>query len=280
MPAKELPAPAPRDPPGSFLFSDEVIEELTDQERKHGIYTAERLPADKREAVIKLLSENRQVRDIAKLIRVAPESITAVANHPIYGPQIKSNAPLLAGKLRRVAFAQLERIERCPDLLPAASIPFATTAWIDKAELLDGRATARIEHTERIDIFGDYDAWLAELEKEYEQKIAAAAPAIGLAGEKLSAIDAELVNPGPELQLPGGPPAELEGNSELRDSSSFPQADPGELPTYAPSSSPDPGPQPVDQLRDSETPGGGSMAATRPAAPTDNPSQNFPHIDL
>ena len=267
------PLPELKDPPGSFLFSDDVIERLTDQERKYGIYTADRLPEDKRKAIIKLLGENRQVRDIATFLRVAPETITAVANHPIYSEQITHaiTAPILARTLRRCAAAQLERLDRCPDLLPASSIPFATSVFIDKAELLDGKATARIEHTTRVDIFQDYDRFLAELETEYEQKTA---PGIHSCAEKLPAIEAELVERPAIADRPDPAAAEVPGcNSKLQVSEVIHPANELDATTKCYELEPKTGEYPVQ--RELEAAGGGFHPARPPDAATDSLPQNF-----
>jgi hypothetical protein len=79
MPAPLPPLPQPEDPPGSFLFSDEEIEAITDEERRHGRYTLARLPAQKHQSNLVLLKERRSFREIARLVSVAPETVQAVA---------------------------------------------------------------------------------------------------------------------------------------------------------------------------------------------------------
>jgi hypothetical protein len=65
--------------PVLFLFSDEEIEAITDEERRHGRYTLARLPAQKHQSILVLLKERRSFREIARLVSVAPETVQAVA---------------------------------------------------------------------------------------------------------------------------------------------------------------------------------------------------------
>jgi hypothetical protein len=257
MPAPLLPAPEPQDPPGAFLFPDEIIQELTDEETKHGIYTAERLPINKRESVIQLLGEKRPVREIARLLQVHVSTITAVADR--FGSEVSDIRERLARKLRRCAWSQLERIERSPDMLPAASIPLAVKLWIDTGELLDGKATARVEHVERVDIFADFPAFCDQLAAEMETKNRA--PEIRFAAGKLPAIEADLV------EMPGSPaesPASDQHSSVSGASAQEKPADPTPFTTLLPQDPPPP-----------EGGGGGSNLPGAAQSTRDYPSQNF-----
>ena len=164
MPATRPLLPEPVEPPGRFLFDDLTISNLTDQERKHGIYTAERCPPKKREDIKQLLAELKPIREIARLCEVHQSTVTAVADK--FGQEITDIRARLARKLRRVVWSQADRLEQFPDSLPASSIPLAIKLLGEHAELLDGKATSRTEIVERIDVFSDFQAFLASLEMD------------------------------------------------------------------------------------------------------------------
>src|SRR5215831_6285734 len=87
MPAS-LPSPESQPPAGVFLFSDEQMQAITNEEEKYGRYTADRMPLQKREACILLLSEDRDISAVSRIVGVSRDSVVAVLNHPEYGRQI------------------------------------------------------------------------------------------------------------------------------------------------------------------------------------------------
>jgi len=273
MPSHSLSVPEPAEPPGSFLFSDDILKEITDEEKKFGRYTAERMPKQKRESVIQLLSEQRPVYEIARLVGVADQSVTAIANHPVYGVEVAQRIgderAIAARQLQRCRRSQLDRLERHPDLLPAASIPIAVSIFTDKAELLLGHATARVEHTERIDIFADFDAFCDELDEKYGKKTSTGNH---LGGGKFPVIELQpaeaAADPTPALESHApGPPSDV----ELQVSDARIQANPGHMPPYVTDSQPDP----AQHLEVATPPGGGSIAAARPSPSMENDTRNF-----
>ena len=253
-----MPAPVstfePEPPPGSFLFPDEIIQELTDEERKHGKYTLARLPADKRKSIVQLLIERRPWRDIQRMIEVHWETIKRVAD--FHAEEIEAGSTQFGRKLRRINWHLADRLEKHSDSFPLQAIPGAIKFIGEFAELIEGRATERVEEVHRVDIF------------EHWKKYKAAAETMGLEGGKNSVIDAELV---PELPAPAtaaaDPPGNRQGDALSDVSASTPQAN-GEAMDglscgFRPESDPpaagsDPGPTP---------PGGGSIAAG-PAHPS------------
>jgi hypothetical protein len=263
MPARQLPSPQLPDPPGSFLFSDEIIKELTDEERRTGIYTAERLPIAKRNAIIQLLGEQRGIQDIARIVQVHNSTVTAVADR--FCDEIADIRTKLARKLRRVVWGQAERLDRYPDMLPASSIPLAIKMLTETAELLEGRATTRTEHVERVDIFADWPAFLESLEMETKN----GPHGIGDAGRKNALIA------GPVIDVPAEAIADPGIDCKASVSAPIPQVNRSDVPGYVPASAA----AAADAIEGAgskpEEAGGGSTPAAGGGAATDNYTQNF-----
>jgi hypothetical protein len=269
MPAPLPPSPQPDDPAAPFLFPNDTIEKITNDELKHGRYTLARLPEKKRNNIIQLLGENRKIREVARILEVAQETVMEVLNHPEYGAEIEKrrgiDSATMARQFRRCTLAQLERAERYPEVIPPAGIALATKLWTEVAELLDGKATSRVEHTTRVDIFADYKSFLAELESEYEQKNGAA---IDCAAGKIPQIKnaPPAADPGPTIEVD----PEVATDQQSDDLAQSSQVDPGIVPSSVPTEAKKS--QPIEAF---DPPGGGSKAAVPPEAQTDNPPQNF-----
>ena len=77
-------------------------------------------------------------------------------------------------------WALADRLEKNAESFPLQSIPLAIKLIGEHAELIEGRATERIEEVHRVDIF---EHW-----KQFK-----AGHTIGLSGEKMPVMDAELV---------------------------------------------------------------------------------------
>lgn len=267
MPAPHLPAPALLEPPGSFLFSDEIIQELTDQERKFGIYTAERCPPEKRQAIIELTVQNRSARWIASTIGVHQSTVTAVRDSPEGRSKLADIRSVMARKFQRVALDQAERLEQFPDLLPASSIPLAIKMLVETAELLDGKATSRVEHVERVDIFADFQAFCATLEMDAKNERLG----IGDGGEKSALIAGGAADPGAIIDVPADLVEAPGCNSKLQGFEPIHEATAADATSLCYESKADL-PAPVQAT----TPPGGGSTFVRPGEPaTDNHTQNF-----
>jgi predicted Zn-ribbon and HTH transcriptional regulator len=266
MPAPLPPSPQPDDPAAPFLFPKDTIEEITNDELKHGRYTLARLPEKKLNNIIQLLGENRKIREVARILEVAQETVMEVLDHPEHGAEIERrrgiDSAMTARKFRRCTLVQLDRAERYPEVIPAASIPLATKLWTEMAELLDGKATSRVEHTTRVDIFADYKTFLAELESEYEQKNGLGN---GCEAGKISQIKnaPPAADPGPIIEAD----SEVATDQQSEDSSLSSQADPAIVPSSVPTES--------KKSQAIDPPGGGSSSAALGRPAMDNPPQNF-----
>lgn len=259
MPAARLPMPQPQEPPGTFLFDAETIKSLTNEEEKHGIYTPQRLDELTRRNIIELLAEQRPVHFIARVCRVHTETVTGVAD--FFATEIANLRALLARKLRRIIVGQADRLEKYPEGLPIAQVPLAIKLLGEFAELLDGKATSRVEMVERVDVFTDFQAFLARLEMETKNGTVET----GDAGGKKALIAGAAADPG------AGRESGLVLDCESSVSEAIPQAKPNEVTGCVTGSAVEtnpPGPP-------AGPPGGGSPAAAARGRATDNSSQNF-----
>lgn len=201
MPAPQLPPPEPDDPPGSFLFSDSEIDEITDAERKRGRYTLANLPPQKRQAILVLLKERRPFREVGRLVGVAWETVQAVAN--AYAAELDRAWNDFPKALRRVNWYLVDRLQQNVGSFPVQSIPLAVKLLSDTSELLEGRATARIDHTtepRRVSNLEEYERIIGTLEKKVAGRV----------------IDPD-EEPGPEMHLGAGNPAVITAGAGFDD---------------------------------------------------------------
>jgi hypothetical protein len=156
-----LPAPSdvlPESDRAPFLFSDEIIDSITADEAK-GIYTAERCPENKRNAIVNLLADGAYSRRrIAEIVQVDRRTIIAVEDR--WPLEIETLRKKTVRKMRRAVDMQLERVEENPSIIPPSSIGLFIAQLTDKAELLDGRATSRVEEVHHVDVFSDWDGFI------------------------------------------------------------------------------------------------------------------------
>ena len=139
-----------------FLFSKETIAELTEAE-KRGEYTLERLRQLRPEVIDEIIRLRGQwcgKMRIAKICRVHHKTVAAV--DAAYPEAIQDEQQKRVKRLRSAADKLVELVDDNPESVPANVRCLAASQLLDKAELLDGRATLRLEHTERVDIFSDW----------------------------------------------------------------------------------------------------------------------------
>ena len=181
MPAPLPPLIEPEPKPGDDLFSPEIMAEITNQEQKHGIYTAkrfEKLRPEQAKVCIKFLSSGMPAQEIARALNVSDRTVVAMAD--AHADEITDLEKHLAKKLRRCAHYLVERVERNPGIIPAQAIGQTVKQFFETAQLADGRPTEIIEETKRLDIYAHWERFVAGDE-------------IGLTGGKIPVRDAELV---------------------------------------------------------------------------------------
>jgi hypothetical protein len=179
--------PWPEDDPaaGSFLFSNDEIKEITDNERKRGHYNLANIPQQKLEAVLTLLQEKRSFREVGRLTGCAWETVQAIANK--YAAQIQKAWESLPQALGLTARYSIYRLQANIDSVPAAQLPQTIKSIIEAKQLLEGQATSRMEITvapRRISSVEEYEQQIAHLEKKARARMLESSQEMHLAGQK------------------------------------------------------------------------------------------------
>lgn len=250
-----MPAPLPpeRDTPEApLLFCAEVMSQLTDEEAREGKYTLARLPPEKEREIVQLLLERRSAREVQRLVHVHQETVRLVADK--HAAEIDAANTNFAKKLRRINWALADRMEKEATSFPLQAIPLAIKLNGEHAELLEGRATERVEHVVEVDIHAAWQSFKDEAEK------------IGLPGEK-NLVAAELV--------PGDAPAVVRGFGDPRSEGpgDSAQENPGPIDGFIDGSTPETG------RRAPGPPGGGSGARAHESASKDQTSQKILQLE-
>lgn len=142
----------------ALLFSPEIEALVKQEEDSTGVYTAERFrvrrPQDY-QAVIQLLGRNKGMLAIGKLLGCHHKTVAAVRDsEPEAIDMVRSKR---VSRLLTAVDLQIERLIENPGSVPFNVAGLLISQLIDKAELLDGRATARVEKVESVDIYAHYD---------------------------------------------------------------------------------------------------------------------------
>lgn len=180
MPGAELPESAPAQ---AFLFANDELREATEAAERLGQYTAGRLRQQdpkKYECIIELRGLDWGQKRIADFLGLHHRTIAAVDDAE---PEaIDTVRQRLIKKLRRAGTLQVDRLTEHPDLVPIQFAGQTAVQLLGHAELMDGRATTRVEHTGRIDIFAD---WEEIIEKQLQPgDVIELDAGMGLAGGK------------------------------------------------------------------------------------------------
>jgi hypothetical protein len=149
---------------GEFLFSPETMARITEAEQRRE-YTLGRIKEERPEAIDEVLRLRGQwlgIRKIAKLCNLAPETVMAICAE--YADQLRDEFKRRVIQIRSAADQIIEEILANPEKVPWSVKAPAACALYEKAELLDGRATMRIEQPERIDIFANWNAFIQSLD--------------------------------------------------------------------------------------------------------------------
>jgi hypothetical protein len=253
------------------------MEALTDEERKFGLYTGARCPRQKRDAIITLIAEGRAIDYIRRLVGVHRETVLNVANE--FAAEIADYERRMPAKLKRTKWSLVDRIEREIDSIPRQALGLTLKIVSDIEAMDSGRASARVDHVHRIDLFSDFPAFIQELEAKPVMDEKKSAPAgIHLSGGKklplpASSADLEAIDSESTANPPGGPTSDWKS-----DVSGLPtQATQPILPTFAPDSTaaPTDSAAAVELQRDRDREGGGLIAGAPTNPAKDNGSQKF-----
>lgn len=169
------------------------MEEVTDQEARGNYAPArfERLRPKQFELCLKMLNDKWPKIEIAQALNVTEKTVCRVADR--HADRITELEAQFAKKCRRVAWDQLDRIERNPGIIPAPQIAQTIKYVFETGQLAEGRPTEIIEERRDVNIYQHWRDFVS-------------GKTIGLNGEKLPPIDGELVaSPAGALPTPGDP---------------------------------------------------------------------------
>jgi hypothetical protein len=165
---------------------------LAESEKK-GEFTGERLKERKPEiylACVSLLAQGASFLSIAKLLKVSVNTVSAVRDREQIS--IESQKRTLAGSFRLASGLAAERAiellsdeERSKDI-PLNQLAIATGIFTEKAELLSGGATSRVDWVQPAPAVDDFNSYLDDLRKRAEP------------------VDAEIIQVDPEDQTSAG----------------------------------------------------------------------------
>jgi hypothetical protein len=174
---------------------------LGEAERK-GEFTGQRLSERKPEiysACVRLLAEGCSYLSIAKLLRISVNSVAAVKDREQIS--IESQKRQLAGSFRLASALASERaIELLSDEerskeIPLNQLAIATGIFTEKAELLSGGATSRVDWVQPAPAVDDFNSYLDDLRSKAEP------------------IEVEAVDPEDQKENPGTSTAPGEENN-------------------------------------------------------------------
>ena len=136
-----------------FLFSQSTIDALTEAERR-GEYTLERVRLVRPELIdeaIRLRGQFIGQLRIAKILGIHHRTVAAIDQ--AYPERIEQEKRKRVAKLRSAADKLIELVDDSPETVPANVRCLAASQLYDKAQLLDGGATANlaIDITPRVD---------------------------------------------------------------------------------------------------------------------------------
>lgn len=164
-----------------FLFSQSAIDAITEAERR-GEYTLERVRLVRPELidqVIKLRSQFIGQLRIAKILGVHHRTVAAIDQ--AYPERIEEEKRKRVAKLRSAADKLVELVDENPESVPPNVRCLAASQLIDKAELLAGGPTQRIDVGPPIDIHAAWTSFHEEMTRVMAEARAA--------GRKLTAVE-------------------------------------------------------------------------------------------
>lgn len=191
------------------LFLVDSQEEGTENMEKRGEFTAERLMESRPtiyRALVEGLGQGLGVRQLCRAYRVSHHTVAAVMARE--SQAVATLKERTVSVLRTFGRLAADRLLDEVDQIPIQSLPIALGIAVEKAELLAGGATSRIEHTESGPTHDDYLRMISG------KVIEAEVVPIGFQGEEVAqkgddqaaVVQAE---PVPTVLLPGVDPAAI-----------------------------------------------------------------------
>lgn len=195
-------AKAEESPAAPFLFGDEIIEKITEAEAVRREYTAERCPPALKAAIIELRARGMGQLSVAKLLGCHHKTVDAIDDTCAVSIDIVRQKVIK--NLRRGGEKMVDLIISNPEKIPAQSWAMTAGILLDKAEQMEGRATVRVEHVERIDIFGDWDSFVAQ---QLEPRQLNAGEVTEISSQMSLGAGKEITKEGPAEEPPSDPAA-------------------------------------------------------------------------
>ena len=135
---------------------------MVSENEKSGLFTAERLSKDKARlaVVVRALAEGMSIRAIAASQGCSVNTILAIKRRS--GPDIETLKQELGRDALDVGRLALERMRDEMQDMPKASLPIIVGIMVDKAQLLTGAPTMRIQHDHSVGV-ADVADYIASL---------------------------------------------------------------------------------------------------------------------
>lgn len=171
--------------PSLFLVSTE--EEGNQEMERRGEFTAERLMESRPtiyQAIVDGLGQGLGVRQLCRAYRVSHHTVAAVMARE--SQAVATLKERTVATLRTFGRLAADRLLDEVDQIPIQSLPIALGIAVEKAELLSGGATSRIEHAESGPTHEDYLRMISG--KVIEAEVL---PATGLQGEEVAQKEAD-----------------------------------------------------------------------------------------
>jgi hypothetical protein len=187
----------------------ELAGEGYDLSDRAGEYSGDRLYAQRPETyrlIVRALGSGLGIRAIARTLGVSRNTVRAVRDReaPAIDPLIKETTT----SLRRFARLAAERLIEEIDDIPLTALPIGMGIAVEKAQLLEGQATSRIERAAKEPSVEDVRSYLATL----PGADAVVVPAIGLCGT-LANKGSATGGPGLEAAAPAGSDLPIDSES-------------------------------------------------------------------
>lgn len=173
--------------PAPFLFPAKTMDELTEPERR-GEFTLERLRERRPEVIDEILRLRARWVSHLKIARTLEVSVNTVAAvDKAFADPIETIREKQVSLLEGAGYQLAAQIAENPGLVPWNAKALSAKLLLEFAELKAGRATQRIEMTERVDIEASWREYLATL-RPVEAMVVAQAPAMGLDGKDFASM--------------------------------------------------------------------------------------------
>lgn len=137
-----------------FSFFSGVLKEAEDRLTATGEFTGERLFRDRPAiyaAAVRMIAEGQSISATARALGISRNTVAAVRDRE--GVTIEQDKKELLRDLRRASRLGVEKVlELLPDTKSAKDAAIVTAVMVDKAQLIGGEATSRVE---RVDVRPD-----------------------------------------------------------------------------------------------------------------------------